>query len=228
MDPSMLVFLAIVAFVVVVAVWAVERRPHEARSSGSPVERMPRRFAAAWLVLSALPTLLGLMGPVGPIPPQLLFVPIMAGALWLGWFGVGQSIADSVPLHLIVGFQGFRFPLELVLHRWAELGVVPPQMTWTGQNPDIVAGVVALLFVPVVARWRSAAWIPTLVGIALLANVVRVVLTSLPGPLQRFPETILLPSMFPHVWIATVCVAGAVVGHVVAVRALLRPSDVAE
>lgn len=220
-DVHIVSFLAIVAFVVVAGVTAIERVPGERRRTSPFFARHPRLTAAGWLVATALPTLLGAYRPDGPLPPQLLMLIVLGAALGLGLSPVGGEIAARVPIHALVAFQGFRFPLELVLHRWVELGVAPPQMTWTGANVDIVAGVLALAAAPIVWKWPRAGWLPTGLGILLLANVVLVVARSLPGPLQAYPDAITLPHMFPHVWIATVCVTGAAAAHVVAVRALL-------
>lgn len=221
MDFALVGFLTMVAFVVVALVALIERLPDEARAGKGWLARHPRRFAAAWLLGAAAPTLAGLLAPVGPIPPPVFMAPILVAAVWFGLSRLGGHLAAATPIVVLTGFQAFRFPLELVLHEWSQTGLVPPQMTWTGANIDIVAGLVALVTIPVVRRWPRAGWIPTVVGTVLLANVIRVVVTSFPGPLQRFPEPILLPTMFPHVWIATVCVAGAVAVHVLAWRALL-------
>ncbi len=99
--------------------------------------------------------------------------------------------------------------------------VVAPQMTWTGDNWDVATGVVALLAAPF-ARRVGVAWAANLVGTALLLNVARVVARSAPGPLLAYPEPLLLAFHFPTVWIASVCVVGAMVGRVVTFRAFVR------
>ena len=213
------VFLLVVAFVI--ACWVVGNA--RAASPGSGAQRASRAgvAAAVWLVLSALPTLTGLLAEDGGIiPPPVAFAAFLAVSLAVSLGRWGRDLALAVPLWALVGFQGFRLPLELVLHAWAEAGVAPPQMTWTGQNWDILAGAVALLAVPLVRRRAAFAWVPTVFGSVLLLNVIRVVMRSVPGPLQAFPDPVLLPFRFPHVWIGSVCVVGAVVGHVVAFRAL--------
>jgi hypothetical protein len=225
MDFVLAGFLIVVAFVVTAFVVAIERSPSEVRAERGPIMRHPRLAAGGWLLISAAPTLAGMMAPVGPIPAPVLFVPVVLGSFWLGFSRFGGDIANAVPIFLLTGFQGFRLPLELVLHEWADAGVAPPQMTWTGANVDIIAGIVALATLPIVRRWPRAGWIPTVAGMVLLANVLRVVVISVPGPLRAYDDPLLLPALFPHVWIATVCVAGAVVAHVIAVRALLSLSD---
>lgn len=225
MDPVLAGFLLVVAFVVVAFVVAVERLPSEVRAQRGKLAQHPRLAAGGWLLLSAVPTLAGLIAPVGPVPPPIVMLPIVLVSFGLGLSKLAGEIGRVVPIFALTGFQAFRLPLELVLHEWVEAGVAPPQMTWSGANVDILAGIVALLTIPIVRRWPRAGWLPTVIGSVLLANVLRVVVTSVPGPLQSFPETVLLPTLFPHVWIATVCVAGAIAGHVIAVRALLSMRD---
>ena len=220
MDTWTWLFVATVFFVI----WAGVRGLTRAftREDGGPPSIRLWSLAVAWLVISALPTATGLVAPGGPVPVQAIMVGVLALAVAVAGSRVGAGLAAAVPLYLLVGFQGFRLPLELVLHEWVSTGLVPPQMTWTGQNVDVVAGALALASMPVVRRWPRFAWVPTVVGSVLLLNVLRVVALSLPGPLQRFPDPITLAYRVPHVWIATVCVAGAVLGHLVAFRSLVR------
>ena len=211
-------FLGIVGFIAIAFVWAVTRAIEPEQRAGAPFRWAC--IAAVWLTVTALPTLLGLVAPAGPLPAQAILFALFVVVVAFAYSPLGRKVALAVPVWALVGFQGFRLPLELVLHRWAEAGVAPPQMTWTGQNPDIVSGVIALAAVPFVQRSRSLAWVPTVVGLVLLGNIGRVVATSLPGPLQRFPDELTLPQQFPHIWIGTVCVTGALLGHLLVIRAL--------
>lgn len=209
-------FLAIVAFIVVGAIAAYA---HAAPSRPRALVR-GSIVAAAWLALTGLPALAGLIAPEGPIPPQLLMGVILVLAIAFAVAEPGARIAATVPLWILVAFQVFRLPLELVLHRWVDAGLAPPQMTWTGHNLDIITGIVALVAAPIVRGHRRFAWVPTVLGLALLANIGRIVLTSLPGPLLAFPDPLTLPAQFPRVWIGSVCVAAALAAHIIAIRAL--------
>jgi hypothetical protein len=211
-----LAFLAIVAFIVAAAIAAYARAAPErprALVLGSLI-------AAAWLALTGLPALAGIIAPDGPVPAQLLIGVILVLAIAFAAGRPGARIVAAVPLWILIAFQAFRLPLELVLHRWVDAGVAPPQMTWTGHNLDIITGIVALAAAPIVRRHPRFAWIPTVVGLALLANIGRIVVTSLPGPLQAFPDPLTLPAQFPRVWIGSVCVAAALAAHIIAIRAL--------
>jgi hypothetical protein len=214
------VFLLVVAFCLVSLIAAIGW-------TARPEDRMREVALAsvgvvAWLVVTSIPVGMGWITPENPLPwVPLQMIVLFAAAFGFGLSPLGHRVAVGVPLGLLVGFQGFRLPLELVLHAWAEQGVAPPQMTWTGQNVDIVAGIVALVLAPVAERSRAAAWVSQVVGIVLLANVLRVVVLSVPTPLRSFEVPLMLPFGLPTLWIATVCVCFAVAGHVVTVRRLL-------
>lgn len=161
--------------------------------------------------------------PLGGFP--LFFGSVLIVSVGAALSPLGRRMADTLPLGALVGFQAFRLPLELVLHEWARQGTIPGTMTWTGQNWDIVAGTVALLAAPFAARRRGFAWGANLVGVILLLNVMRVAVLSLPVPFgwgQQPP--LLLAWHLPYALIGPVCVGGALFGHVVLTRALLRRS----
>ena len=106
-----------------------------------------------------------------PPPLMLLFVGCMAVALGLAFSTVGTAFA-RLPLWALVAFQGFRLPLELLMHEAAGEGVMPPQMTWTGLNLDVLTGASALVVAPLLARGiggprLALAW--NIAGSALLA-----------------------------------------------------------
>jgi hypothetical protein len=160
-----------------------------------------------------------------PMPALLVFVGAsILMALAVGLSPIGASIARGVPIGALVAFQGFRLPLELILHDWARQGSIPWTMTWSGSNFDIVSGAVALLAAPFAARRRPVAWIANGIGLLLLVNVARVAILSSPLPFAWHVEPpLLLAAHHPYALIVPVCVAGALLGHVVLTRALFRP-----
>lgn len=128
-----------------------------------------------------------------------------------------------LPLTVLIGFQGFRLPLELILHRWATIGTVPETMTWTGQNFDVISAAVALVTAPLVSKWPCLAWIPSIIGLGLLLNVMRVVVLSSPLPFSwQLHNQLQLIMYLPYALIVPLCVAPALIGHLVVVSYLLR------
>ena len=82
---------------------------------------------------------------------------------------------------------------------------------------------VALLAAPFATRRRGIAWGANVVGLLLLLNVMRVAILSSPFPFgwgQQPP--LLLAWHLPYALIGPECVGGALFGHLVLTRALLR------
>jgi hypothetical protein len=135
----------------------------------------------------------------------------------------GLRISTIFPLSVLIGFQLFRLPLELILHHWAEIGTVPQTMTWTGQNWDIIGGVVSLVAIPFVNKSKAFAWTAQMIGFVLLLNVARVVLMSSPVPFGWHLENpILLVEYLPYALILPLFVAAALAGHLITFRALTK------
>ncbi len=163
----------------------------------------------------------------GPLPPRLLFLvtPCFAATTALALSPLGARLAARVPLVWLVGYQAFRIPVELLLHRGYQEGFVPVRMTYLGWNFDVVSGlgavVVALLLSRGLARPQLVlAW--NVVSLALLANVVSIAVLSMPTPLRLFhdePANVWVAS-FPWVWLPTVLVQAALLGHLLVFRAL--------
>ncbi|MFT4628633.1 MAG: hypothetical protein ACI8PZ_007329 [Myxococcota bacterium] len=158
--------------------------------------------------------------------------------LFLGFFaasnGMGLVLALSplgrrlaaLPLSLTVGFQAFRVPLEVVLHRWGQEGVIPVEMTWEGYNLDVLSGVIcglAGLWLWRQPQSRAVAWVANSVGLALLLNVAFTAVNSSPLTFARYAADppLLLALVVPWCWIVPICVASALAGHVLVFRRLL-------
>jgi hypothetical protein len=216
---SLVAFLAIVVAVTAVIAAALLRAG--VRSSAVAVG------IAIWLALAAFANGSGVLEhSVGPVPGVTLFLVASLGvALVVSLSPVGGAVVRTTPLWALVLFQAFRLPLELVLHAWAGAGTIPPQMTWSGENLDVITGLLAPLAALAAYRGRMLGAVVAfdVVGGALLLNVLRVALLSTPGPFFSYTDAapLLLAFHFPTGWIVPVCVGGALAGHVVLTRAVL-------
>lgn len=177
-------------------------------------------WAAGWLLVT------GALGASGvfdhfELPPRMLlfFGPTLVGVTIWGW----RSDLWELPLSFLVGFQAFRIGVELLIHQAVIEGIAPPQMTWTGMNLDIVTGITALFLIPVASRMPKMAvhaW--NLLGWGLLIKVIGVAILSMPTPLQRYTPDNTWVAFFPWIWLPTVHVAIAWMGHVVVLKKLTR------
>jgi hypothetical protein len=181
---------------------------------------------SAWVALTSGIVLSGALegDPLPGVP--LFFALVLLGAVTFALSRFGRLFASGVPIAGLVAFQSFRLPLELVLHAWAQQGTIPQTMTWTGQNWDIAAGILAIVMAPLARRSRRAALAFNVVGLMLLLNVLRVVVMSSPLPFAWDVEPPLqLVAHMPYALIGPVLVASALAGHIVLFRALARRPD---
>jgi len=127
---------------------------------------------------------------------------------------------------VLVGAQSFRLPLELLLHQASREGVMPVQMSFAGWNFDIVTGGTAIVIATLAAvghapRALIVAW--NAMGIVLLATILGIAIASTPaihafGDEPRKLNTFV--AQFPFVWLPSVCVVAAWIGHAVLLRKL--------
>lgn len=200
--------------------------------SGMPVARATRQglfaalLSAAWIGATGVAAHRGVLH-FSPPPTMLVAIVVsLALAIGLALSPVGGRFARSLPLTALVGFQGFRILVELLLHRAYEEGLMPVQMSYTGRNFDIVTGITAVALGAWLATGRRsprlvAAW--NILGLLLLANVLVIAMLSAPTPLRVFmnePSNVWITHA-PWVWLPSVMVVAAVFGHVVVFRALV-------
>lgn len=181
---------------------------------------------AGQLALSAR----GVLSEWHRVPPP--FLPVVALSVLVAAVAassaVGARAADRLSFAALVGYQSFRLPLELVMHRAAADGLMPVQMSFSGWNFDILTGITAIPVAILAARGRAprgviAAW--NLLGTVLLINIVSIAVASLPifaafGP-DRLNTWVADP---PYVWLPGVLVPAALFGHILTWRKLARTS----
>lgn len=185
----------------------------------------------AWLVGTALIAASGVLRRFDASPPPfaLMVLAILLIGVAVPCSPLGTRLVRGVPLWALVGFQVFRFPLELLLHRTYVEGVMPVQMSYSGQNYDIVSGITAGVLGLWLGRGRAPRWVVAawnLLGLALLGNIVAVAIRSTPifrsfGD-DRLNTFVTYP---PFVWLPAVLVMAALMGHVLVWRWLSRQDD---
>ena len=181
--------------------------------------------AAGWMAITAGAAAAGLLRFASP--PTMPFVALLtvAIAIAVARSHTGERLALELPLAALVGFQSFRVIVELLMHRAYMEGLMPVQMSYSGRNFDIVTGLTAIPVALIVARGRPAsrlvlAW--NVLGLGLLANILIVALLSAPTPLRVFmnePANDWI-SRVPWIWLPTVMVLAAMLGHILIFRRL--------
>lgn len=168
-----------------------------------------------------------LAGSTAPPPPLLLMmVPLTITTVTFARSQLAGAIVDNTPFALLIGAQAFRLPLELLMHQAAADRIMPPQMTFTGINFDIVTGITAaivalLLMTGHAPRWLLIGW--SLLGSLLLLSVVIIAGTSMPaihafGPTNHNDWV----NHIPFVWLPGILVQTALFLHILTWRKLAR------
>ena len=186
---------------------------------------------AILLAYLAIPGLLawnGLLDRYDPLPALALLLVLGLSILTAALVAspAGGRLAAGIGLGAVVAFQAFRIPVELLLHRLYLEGTIPVGMTYAGRNFDVVTGITGLLLGSwllsrrTVPRGVVLAW--SILGLALLANIVGIAVLSTPAPFRRFLDgpPNLLPSTFPYVWLPSFLVQAALASHLLVFRQL--------
>lgn len=182
-----------------------------------------------WTLVPLALAAAGILGRWDLVPPPFAVVNVLVTVTTVVTaLRVGPRLVAAIPLWVLVITQGFRLPLELVMHQAAVEGVMPGQMTWTGWNYDIVTGIAAIALGiwlrnghpprAVVHAWNA-------LGFLLLVNVVTVAVVSLP-PFARFgPDAVnTWVAASPFIWLPSLLVQAALAGHLLVWRSLRRGS----
>ena len=146
-------------------------------------------------------------------------------AFAVGTSRLGLRLATGIPLAALIGVQAFRFPLELMLHRAYREGLMPVQMSYSGFNFDILTGLSAIVVALYLTRRPNAVAVARVwnaAGIVLLANILTIAVLSTPTPIRVFhnePANEWIAHA-PWVWLPSVFVVAAIIGHVVVFRRL--------
>lgn len=184
-------------------------------------------IGAAWLLATGILGATGWLADFSGMPPRviLLFAPTALCVVVLAFTKFGARFA-ALPLSLLIGFQGFRVLVELLIYGAVREGVAPPQLTWGGLNYDIVFAISALFIFPIafrLPRWCLLAW--NAAGVLFLVWVVGVAVLSMPTTWQRLTPDNVWVAWFPFVWLPSVIVVSALFGHLVIFRKLLGSKE---
>ena len=222
-------FVALVALMAGVLVAGI----HRATAVATADQAGARRTALAWIagltVWLALTLALAARGLLhfDTVPPTmlLLLAVTVIAAVRFTRSRTGERLALGVPLGLLVLSQGFRLPLELIMHGLYEDGLMPVQMSYSGLNFDIVTGLTAIPLGLLVLAGRAPrglvlAW--NVMGSLLLVTVLTIAILSAPTPLRVFmndPVNVWV-TQAPWVWLPTLLVPCALIGHLLIFRRL--------
>jgi hypothetical protein len=180
-----------------------------------------------WVVLIGSTASMGvfLRTDLRPPPFMIMFLTLIGVGLGLGFGPIGRRLTH-LSFAALVGLHAFRFPLELVMHQAAAEGVMPVHMSFEGLNFDVLTGLSAIPVAILAASGRAPrvlliAW--NALGTTLLLAIMTIAMVS--SPILRLfgsePHQVnTWVGHFPFVYLPTVLVLAALVGHVTLWRKL--------
>ncbi|NNF08558.1 MAG: hypothetical protein HKN21_17485 [Candidatus Eisenbacteria bacterium] len=183
-----------------------------------------------WVLLTALLARFGVLAKFDVTPPPM--VPLMVlcflGPILVGLSPVGKSLARNLSLGVLVLIQCFRLPLELIMHRAADLEIMPRELSYSGYNFDIVTGALALVLGLALLRGakvpKALVWIWNVWGSVCLLAIAVIAVSASPMVHKFGTEPQNLNTWvvyFPYVWLPALLVFNAILTHVVIFRKLL-------
>ena len=204
--------------------------------AGTPRRGPCLRAGLAVALFLAVPALVAAGGLLafGTTPPRLPLLLLLLTAVTCAAVASrhGARLTAGLSMAALVGFQVFRVPVELLLHRLYLADALPVQMTFAGYNFDILTGLSALPVAWLYAGGRisdTALWVWNTLCLGLLVTVVAIAVLSMPLPIRQFAQgpALTLPTTFPYIWLPGVLVQAALAGHLLLYRKLraARASD---
>ncbi|HEX8038266.1 MAG TPA: hypothetical protein VF490_03925 [Chryseosolibacter sp.] len=174
-------------------------------------------FISAW-------SLTGTMGDFSIFPFNLMpviVIPIIVLVVFISSPVLRQALANIPPANL-VQLQSFRFFVEVLLWMLFTKNLVPVQMTFEGQNFDILAGLTAPVVAILAHRGKISrpglmTW--NVLCLGLLLNIVITAIVSTPSPWRVFmnePANYIVAE-FPVSWLPGLLVPLASYLHVMSV-----------
>ncbi|MTI31968.1 hypothetical protein [Xanthovirga aplysinae] len=180
------------------------------------------------LVLMVFQLIIGLSG-FYQTPPRflLLLPPNILMVLFLFLTRGGRAFIDSLDLKKLTLLHTVRIPVEITLYYVFLSKLIPVNMTFEGNNFDIIAGITApiiyyLVFVTGKAS-RTLLLVWNFLCLALLLNVLTFAVLSAQTPLQKlaFDQPNIGVTYFPFVWLPTIIVPIVFLSQLAGIRQLI-------
>jgi len=184
-----------------------------------------------WTTLQTLIAMSGAYYTPQQWPPRLIIfgvapaIMVLFGSLI---FKTSRTIVLQADLIKLTQWHVVRIPVEIALYFLYRLQLVPIEMTFEGNNFDILSGISALILILFVFnkmgshKWVLLIW--NLAALALLVNIVVTAVLAFPSPLQKiaFEQPNIAVTQFPYVLLPTCIVPLVLFAHIIAIIKLFK------
>jgi len=190
--------------------------------------------ACLWLLFTGLLAHSGFFERTDVMPPRflLLFIPTLLIWFVLGWSSMGagfRSMADMQKLHYIHIVR--IFVESIFLYGLYKQGLVAKELTFLGNNIDIIPGITAPIFALLYFKFRIIGK-QLLIGwnvlsmLILLFTIAQAVLSA-PFPFQQLsleqPTVAIL--FFPYNWLPAFVAPLVILSHIICIKLLIRKKE---
>lgn len=188
----------------------------------------------AWMLIQAIISLTGFYRIPNSLPPTfvLLIGPGIIFSILLLVTKRGKEFIDKLDLKTLTIMHSIRIPVEITLFFVYSAGLIPVLMTFEGNNFDIISGLTAPLifyFVFIIEKLnRTALLLWNFLCLGLLINVLIIAILSAQTPFQKlaFEQPNIGVTFFPFIWLPCVVVPIVLIGHLSAIRQLLKTNRI--
>lgn len=163
-----------------------------------------------------------------PPPMAMMIFVMLIMSFIIGFSSFGKESAINLSFASLIGLQSFRLPLELIMHHAGNVGIMPPQLSYSGYNFDIVTGAGALVVLVFLKSKKETPkpliWVWNIWGSFCLIAILVIAITT--SPMMRLfgddPKNLNTWVLyFPYIWLPVVLVTIAISGHIIVWRKLL-------
>lgn len=184
----------------------------------------------AWMLIQAIISLTGFYQIPNSMPPRFLLLigPGIIFSILLLVTKWGKEFIDKLDLKTLTLMHSIRIPVEITLFFVCSAGLIPVLMTFEGNNFDIISGITAPLIFYLVFSIKklnkNALLFWNFLCFGLLINVLVIAILSAQTPFQKlaFDQPNIGVTFFPFIWLPCVVVPIVLIGHLSAIRQLLK------
>ena len=140
-------------------------------------------FILTWIIYIIVVSTTGMIDDFS-LPPKLPIFIIIPAFLFIGILITRNDtnlVLKNLPVYLLIGFQGFRIIVELIIWLAYKDGIIPVETTFEGGNYDILIGITSIpmafyTYKERLSRGLLIFW--NIAGLFILANTVKLFLFS--------------------------------------------------
>lgn len=180
-------------------------------------------FISFWIFFTSTAAVGGFYVNSEAIPPRVFIFGVLPFILVIILFFIffRKNFIEKLPIKTLVLLSIIRIPVEFVIFRLYQNGLMPEIMTFAGRNFDILSGISAPIIFWLAFRNdrinRTVLLIWNTIALVLLINIVITAALAIPSPFQQiaFEQPNRAVMYFPFIWLPAVVVPIVFFSHLI-------------